>query len=84
MRANYKEPAPRRLVKPSPKRQAEKPNRAKKNPLLTIGKVLYCILVAISAVIVVGYLAFTLFVPEPEIVQPDPLPETPVVTPVTP
>ena len=84
MRANYKEPAPRRLVKPSPKRQAEKPNRAKKNPLLTIGKVLYCILVAISAVIVVGYLAFTLFVPEPEIVQPDPAPEIPVVTPIIP
>ena len=52
MRANYKEPVPRRLVKPSPKRQEEKPNKEKKNPLLTIGKVLYCILVAISAVIV--------------------------------
>ena len=66
MRANYKTPAPRRaIIKPTP---AVK----KKNPLLTLGKILYGILVAISTLIVVGYLAFTFFVPEPEVVQPQP------------
>ena len=84
MRANYKEPAPRRLAKPGHGRRSGNRRNEKKNPLLTIGKVLYCILVAISAIIVVGYLAFTLFVSEPEIVQPDPVPETPIVTPVVP
>lgn len=73
MRANYRSSAPRRaIVRPAP---AVK----KRNPLLTLGKVLYGILVAISTVIVVGYLAFTFFVREPEMVQPEPEPVPPVV-----
>lgn len=73
MRANYRSSAPRRaIVKPAP--------RAKqKNPLLTLGKILYGFLVAISAVIVAGYLAFTFFVREPGMVQPEPEPAPPVV-----
>lgn len=72
MRANYKSPAPRRaVVKPAPAAK-------KKNPLLTLGKILYGILVAISAVIVAVYLAFTFFVKEPEVVQPEPEPAPPV------
>ena len=73
MRANYKAPAPKRaIVKPAPAAK-------KKNPLLTAGKILYGILVAISAVIVAVYLAFTFFVPEPEIAQPEPEHTPPVV-----
>ncbi len=66
MRANYKAPAPKRaIIKPTPAAR-------KRNPLLTLGKILYGILVAISTLIVVGYLAFTFFVPEPEVAQPQP------------
>ncbi len=73
MRANYKAPTHNRaIVKPAP-------GRKKKNPLLTVGKILYGILVAISAVIVAVYLAFTFLVPEPEIVPPTPEATPPVV-----
>ena len=85
MRANYKEPAPKRLqTQSAPRIRSRRNRKEKKNPLLTVGKVAYCILVAISALIVVGYLAFSLFVREPEVVQPDPVPETPIVTPAVP
>jgi len=87
MRVQDKKPAPKRLVvKPAPGGDADRSARraaAGRNPLLTVGKVLYGILVAISAVIVVVYLAFTFFVPEPEIVQPEPEP-APIVTPADP
>ena len=85
MRVQDKNSAPKRMVvKPAPKRAADHRPKEKKNVLLTIGKVFYGILVAISAVIVAVYLAFTFFVPEPEISQPAPPDPTPVVTPSQP
>jgi len=88
MRVQDKKTAPKRLiVKPSPGLDADRPAKRAatgRNPLLTAGKVLYGILVAVSAVIVAVYLAFTFFVPEPDIVQPDPAPVTPIVTPADP
>ncbi len=72
-----KKTAPRRVAKPAPRGGRGR----KKNPLWTVGKVLYGILVAISTVIVAVYLAFTFFVPEPDVVPPTPQPELPVVTP---
>lgn len=54
---------------PKPTKQSKPP---KGNPVLGVGKVLYGILVAISALIVGGYLAFTFFVSEPEMA---PVPE---------
>ena len=92
MRVSDQKPAPKRLAEPEsrPARIKSAPARTrrpqpekKKNPLLTVGKIFYGILVAISAVIVAVYLAFTFFVPEPEIVRPEPTP-TPIVTPSQP
>lgn len=75
MRVEERNAAPRRaIVKPAP-------TGKKKHPLLAVGKVLYGILVAISALIVAGYLVFTVLVPEPEIVQPTPPVQTPVADP---
>lgn len=54
---------------PPPQKPSKPPRR---NPILGVGKVLYGILVAISALIVGGYLAFTFFVSEPEVA---PVPE---------
>jgi len=62
MRGSYTKPAPKRLMTP--------PSREKKSPLRRLGLVLYFILFGISAVIVAVYLAFTLFVSEPEVVPP--------------
>ena len=86
MRVSDHNSTPRRLVvKPAPARDSAAPVRRRSSPIKTVGKVLYGILVAISALIVAVYLAFTFFVPEPEVVQPTPQPEpAPVVTPVTP
>ena len=97
MRVQDKKPAPKRLAEPAPKighikpapsqgeqsRVSGRSGEKKKNPLLTAGKILYCILVAVSAVIVVGYLAFTFLDPEPEVAHPEPEP-TPIVTPTQP
>ena len=72
-----------RLAQP-PKKPKKRPQKQRRNPLLTIGKIFYILLTVISAIIVVGYLAFTLLVPEPEVVEPDPVPEIPVVQPENP
>ena len=79
MRANYKAPEGRRILA-KPSKQAKR----KRSPLKTIGLVLYGLLVAVSTVIVAAYLYFTLAVKPPEVAQPDPVPETPVVEQVTP
>jgi len=57
-------------TKPAPKRLMSAPPRRRRSPLRTAGLVLYFIIFGISALIVTGYLAFALFVPEPDIVQP--------------
>lgn len=63
----------RQAPPPAPKKQPKKsPKPPKRNPVLGVGKVLYGILVAVSALIVGGYLAFTFFVSEPEVA---PVPE---------
>ena len=68
MRANYKAPGKRVIVKPAPEKK-------KRSPWKTAGMILYAILVAISTVIVGVYLYFTFFVKPPEVApQPDPAP----------